>query len=475
MKFGGTSVGTPQNIGKIIKIVKTTNADKAIIVSAYNNVTNQLIAMAQCAASGDKQYRNLFKDVSHRHLESVKKLIVSSKIQNSALRHIGVVLQDLETILLGLWFIRELSPKTLDLIMSFGERLSGHILAESMRANGLDAEFVDARKVIKTNNQFNNAKVEFGKTNKNILKYFNKNKNSIKVITGFIGSTKDNETTTLGRGGSDYTASIFGAALQAEKIEIWTDVDGVMTADPKKISTAFSIPRMTYEEAMEMSHFGAKVIHPPTMIPAMDKNIPLVIRNTFHPEFSGTSITHIYSNGFPIKGITSISNIAIALLEGSGMVGIPGVAMRLFGALGRNNINIILITQASSEHTICFAIDPKDIEKTEIVIKEEFAYEMREKVIENLNINNNYTIIAIVGDHMRKIPGIAGKLFTALGDTGINVSAIAQGSSERNISLAIAKKDEKKALHAIHKAFFGDPKISDSFASRSFNKVGLKS
>jgi len=454
-KFGGTSVGSPKAIKKVIEIVKISQPS-VVVVSAYTTVTDQLIAMAEYAVLNDKQYRKEFKSFATRHLDSVKELIADSQNQMQVMKQVHLMNQELESILLGIWLIKELSLKTLDLVMSFGERLSAYIISESFRDRNIPTECIDARKLIKTNDHFGNAKVDFKKTNTRIKKRFLRDtENSLKIVTGFIASTNKNETTTLGRGGSDYTVAIFGAALNANTIEIWTDVDGVMTADPKKVSNAFPIPSMTYQEAMEISHFGAKVIHPPTMIPAMEKHIPLVIKNTFHPEFAGTYISEKSSNGTLIKGISSIPDVAVLLIEGSGMIGLPGVAMRLFGALGKNKINIILITQASSEHTICLAIDPKEIAKAKKAIEEEFVYEIKEKVIDPVIIEKDRSIIAIVGEHIKKTPGIAGKFFTALGKNNINIVAIAQGSSELNISVIIAKKDEENALREVHRVFFG--------------------
>jgi aspartokinase/homoserine dehydrogenase 1 len=314
--------------------------------------------------------------------------------------------------------------------------------------------FVDAREIIKTDNQFGNAKVDFKKTDKAIKEYFEKLKTSA-VVTGFIASTELNETTTLGRGGSDYTASILGAALEVEAIEIWTDVDGIMTSDPRKVKGAFTLPQVSYIEAMEMSHFGAKVIYPPTLQPAFRKKIPIWIKNTFNPTFEGTLITEkTKNNDYMVKGISSIENISLLNLTGSGMVGVPGVSARLFGALARYQINVILITQASSEHSICFVVDSKESAKAMAAVDEEFQHEIKAGKIDKLTEKNNLAIVAVVGDNMRHTPGIAGKLFASLGKNGINVVAIAQGSSEINLSVVIGKEDLAKALNIIHESFF---------------------
>lgn len=447
LKFGGTSVGSPENIKKVIEIVK---AEKklAVVVSAFSGITDQLIETANLAAKSDKKYESNLQAIKSRHYKACKELVLQ-KNQQTCKKNLKKVLQELEDILEGIFLIREISKRTMDLIMSFGERLSAYIISKAM-----DAEFLDARKLVKTDENFGYAKVDFKKTDKNIQEYFKKNK-KLQIITGFIGSTEDEETTTLGRGGSDYSASIFGAALNAEEIEIWTDVDGIMTADPRKVKKAFPLKRISYIEAMEMSHFGAKVIHPPTMQPAMNKNIPIRIKNTLNPKFNGSIISKKTDSGnHPIKGISSINDIAIIRVQGSGMVGIPGVSKRLFGALSREKISVILITQASSEHSICLAIDPKSSHLAKIAIEEEFFAEIKSKQIDEIVIEKNLSIIAIVGENMRNTPGIAGKLFQSLGKNGVNIIAIAQGSSELNISTVISSTDETKALNAIHDTFF---------------------
>nr|MCU0390614.1 bifunctional aspartate kinase/homoserine dehydrogenase I [Thermoflexibacter sp.] len=328
----------------------------------------------------------------------------------------------------------------------------------------LDAAYLDTRKVIKTNSNFTNAAVDFSITDKLIQDYILQNP-ALQIATGFIGSNAEGVTTTLGRGGSDYTVSIFGAALSASEIEIWTDVDGVMTADPRKVAQAFSVPTLTYEEAMELSHFGAKVIYPPTMVPALKKNIPILIRNTFNPVFKGSIIYNQSSNdGKAVKGITSISNIALLRVQGSGMVGVAGVSGRLFSALAKESISLILITQASSEHSICFAVKPEEAPMAVKLINEEFALEIQRSEIDKVVAEYELSIVAIVGENMKKTSGVAGKMFQSLGKNGINITAIAQGSSELNISVVIRKEDEIKALRALHQAFFlSDTKVINVF------------
>ncbi|MCB0358578.1 MAG: bifunctional aspartate kinase/homoserine dehydrogenase I, partial [Bdellovibrionales bacterium] len=323
-------------------------------------------------------------------------------------------------------------------------------------ALGGTARYVDAREIVRTNDRFGNARVHFPQTKQLITTHLSDARPY--VVTGFIAATENKQTTTLGRGGSDYTAALIGAALGATAIEIWTDVDGLMTANPRKVRKAFPIPSITYEEAMELSHFGAKVIHPPTLQPAMDSSIPIRIRNTFHPEFAGTVIAEKSDLSKPaITGISSIDSVALLTIQGSGMVGVSGVSSRLFGVLGRNAVNVILITQASSEHTICVAVDPTDAARATEVIEEEFALEIDAKLIRPVHVEPDLAVVSVVGENMRRTPGIAGRVFTALGRNAINVFAIAQGSSEFNISIVVSQSDEAKALNALHDEFFLSP------------------
>ena len=472
LKFGGSSVENPERIRNVINIILNSqkeNKEIAVIFSAFGGVTDKLIETSALAAKGDERYKKLFSELEKRHLDTVNSLIAVEK-QTKVLNHIKNLLKELEALILGVYLVKELSPKTLDAVVSIGEILSAYIISEYLKEK-TDAEFLDARNLIKTDEGFNNAGIDFELSNKNIREYFegknnangnnnrgrdkNANNNPIQCITGFIGATPSGQTTTLGRGGSDYTAAIFAAALDADEIEIWKDVDGVMTADPRKVKKAFSIASMTYKEAMELTHFGAKVIYPKTMAPAMQNNIALRIRNSFNPKFEGTVVSNAeVKNDYPIKGISSITDIALLRVEGPGMIGVSGISMRLFGALARKNISAILITQASSEHSICFAVEPKQASAAKKVLEEEFALEIKANLIDEVIVESELSILAIVGESMRKATGVSGKLFQALGKNGINVIAIAQGSSELNISVVINKADEVKALNVIHDAFF---------------------
>lgn len=457
LKFGGSSVAKPERIEGVVSILRQyyQRGDRfAVVFSAFGGVTDSLIEMGNLAAAGDERYQDLFQQFSQRHIDAATTILKGE--------HLDKVLPELQNnhevlgnLLYGVFLVREVSPRTLDYILSFGERNAAFIITHAMRQAGINAGFLDARKVIKTDKTFGSAKVDFEQTNTLLQEYFLQNP-EIQVVTGFIGSAKGGLTTTLGRGGSDYTAAILGAGLDASAIEIWTDVDGVMTADPRKVKKAFSIPQMSYAEAMEMSHFGAKVIYPPTIQPALAKKIPLYIKNTFNPDFEGTFISDKTDAGIghAVKGISSIGQIALITLQGSGLVGVPGIAGRLFTALAQSGVNVILITQGSSEHSISFAVQPSDAAKAKRSVEKAFEFEMRQRLVEMIKVEEDLATIAIIGENMRYRPGIAGRLFQALGKNGVNVVAIAQGSSELNISVVINRIDEAKALNAIHEAFF---------------------
>ena len=458
LKFGGTSMGSPEAIRQVISILKKPQRDAriaAVVVSAMSGVTDQLIKIARLAAAKDESYITLLAELKRRHIETVRALI-RQKNRKQATANIRVLLGYLEGVITGIRLVRELSPGALDYIMSYGERLSAHILTEALLDRGIACEYLNARTVITTDDSFGSASVDFEHTNRNIKKHF-KTHRRLQVVTGFIASTKDKKTTTLGRGGSDYTAAIFGAALRAKSIEIWTDVSGVMTADPRKVRTALPISSMTYNEAVEMSYFGAKVIHPPTIRPAQEKNIPLLIKNTFEPEAKGTIVrrkAEKIQDGALAKGISSINDIAMLQVEGSALPRLRGAAGRIFMALAENRINVILITQASSQHSVSFAVAPEDAEHARLAIEQEFKLERQNGLIDDILMRHDLSIIAIVGEGMRHRTGISGRLFDTLGKNGINVVAIAQGSSELNISVVVEKSDETKALNALHTGFF---------------------
>lgn len=459
IKFGGTSVGTCDARDKTLQIIQKsyeTSSRLAVVLSAFSGVTDELILISQQAENNDQEFIERLKRLKERHEIAMKDLMPLKLIHEQQLDFFFKELQDL---LHGVFLIRELTLRTLDLIMSFGERLSTFIMCEALKQSIPSAVFIDARQFIKTNRNFGNALVNYPLTEANLHHLFNQEPQLL-LITGFIASTEMDETTTLGRGGSDFTAAIIGAALEAAEIEIWTDVDGVMTADPRKVKQAFPIYQMSYKEALEMSHFGAKVLHPPTIAPALKKKIPIRIKNTFQPNKPGTLISKEESplaGKTPVCGISCIDNLALLRLEGGGLIGVCGIAMRLFGVLAKANISIILISQGSSEHSICFAIQPHYTLQAREAIEKEFHLEMQLNLVDPVVIEENLSAIAVVGGGMRKTPGIAGRLFSSLGKNGINLVAIVQGSSEYNITSVIKKDDLIKALNVIHEEFFLSP------------------
>lgn len=458
LKFGGTSVGSIENIKRIIDIVRGEmdgGEEVVLVCSAFSKVTDQLINAGKLAEKKDNNtYLDIFESFKERHRQAIEALVTVSDIKKEMLEEFVDSMDRVQDILKGIHLLGELSDKTLANLVSFGERFSAFIVAGALRSAGLNGIYVNATKLVRTDSNYLSAKVNFEKTNKNIFEFFEAI-NGIAVITGFIGIDDNGNVTTLGRGGSDYTAAIFGAALKADAIEIWTDVNGVLTADPRRVEQAFTIPTLSYKEAMELSHFGAKVIYPPSIQPAYIRNIPLIIKNTFNPEHPGTFVSKDSgrSNNV-IKGISSISDIAVLRMEGTGMVGVVGIASRLFGCLSRAGINIIFLTQGSSEHSICFGIIPGEIKKAQKSVEEEFRYEIQNRQIQPLVVETSNSIIAVIGENMSNVPGVSAKMFKALGKNGINVKAIAQGSSELNITAVIERVNEAKALNALHEIFF---------------------
>ncbi len=456
LKFGGSSIANAERIKNVVSTIREKYVSPfTVVFSAFGGITDLLVQMSQEAEVGNKKYFEQFEAYCIRHREIIENLFskpntgldVTQKIQDwhNVLRHV----------LQGVYLVREASARTTDYILSFGERNASYIICAYMRSQGIDAEFLDARNIIKTNRAFGSAIVDSTLTYQNIQTHYSQHSDKIQVVTGFISSAKGGLTTTLGRGGSDYTAALLAAGLNAARLEIWTDVNGVLTSDPRKVKKAFTIPKLSFQEAMEMSHFGAKVIYPPTIQPILNKEIPLIIKNSFNPNFKGTLIEKKNDPRSPaVKGISSISNIALLTLQGSGLFGVPGIAARLFSALAKRKINVILITQGSSEHSISFAVNPKDASKAKVSIVKEFALELEKGLVEPIKIESDLAVVAIIGENMRYRPGIAGRLFTSLGRNGINVIAIAQGSSELNISVVINSHNEAKALNTLHEAFF---------------------
>ena len=458
LKFGGTSVANAQNIKRVIEIIvqKSLKDKLVVVVSAFSGITDMLLNTAVKAAAKDLNYKENLGEIKRMHFEAIKQLI--EKPDDALLvAEIGAQINQLETLLDGCFLLGELSARTSDAILSFGESLSSQIIAKALQQNMENSRFKDSRELIKTNSAFGKADVDFELTNQLITAYFDNNDARVVLVPGFIASSKDGNTTTLGRGGSDYTAAIIANAVNATALEIWTDVNGMYTANPKIVSQAQPIASISYQEAMELSHFGAKVLYPPTIQPVLKKNIPIVIKNTFEPDAEGTLISaDAKSNGNPIKGISHIDKIALLTLEGSGMIGVSGSSKRLFEVLSKENINVIFITQASSEHSICIGILNSDADNAQAAIDKAFEIDILQNKIDPCIVEKNLCIVALVGEHMKNHQGISGKMFSTLGKNNVNIRAIAQGASERNISVVINERDVKKALNTLHERFFED-------------------
>ncbi|MCH3882254.1 bifunctional aspartate kinase/homoserine dehydrogenase I [Tenacibaculum aquimarinum] len=454
LKFGGSSVASSQTIQQVLQVVKQTaeNNKVLVVVSAFGKTTNKLIAAAEQAATKDNNYTLLFNEVKQHHLQVIRDLIATER-QDEVKTKVEKLFSKLEILLQGCFLLEEITPKTLATISGFGELLSSYIISEAAK-NELDAGYKDSRELIITSNSFENAQVNFKLTEKNCQDFFKKNNNQVTLLPGFIANTENGQSTTLGRGGSDYSAAIYAASLNAEELQIWTDVSGMYTANPSVVKEAFPIPHISYQEAMELSHFGAKVIYPPTIQPTLEKKIPIVIKNTFEPDNVGTLITNKTNNDSSVKGISHIEDITLLTLEGSGMVGVSGVSKRVFETLSVENINVVLITQASSEHSICIGIFDKDAQQATESINETFAFEIERNKVNPVIVEQNLAIIALVGDNMKNHQGLSGQMFSSLGKNNVNIRAIAQGASEKNISAVITSADAKKALNTLHEQFF---------------------
>jgi len=453
LKFGGTSVANAQNIKLVLDIVqKKSKQDKlTVVVSAFSGVTDLLLDASKKAAQKDKSYREIIHLIEKKHKNAIDELIPLSE-QNELLSVINNAVLELKTLLDGCFLLGELSPRTADAVASFGELLSAQIIAQALKA-----KYKDSRELIKTNSDFGKANVDFAKTNQLINEFFKSDNHQVIILPGFIASDELVNTTTLGRGGSDYTAAIIASATNSESLEIWTDVNGMFTANPKLVKQAIAIENISYQEAMELSHFGAKVLYPPTIQPVLNANIPIWIKNTFEPDNFGTYISNEnQASGNPIKGISHIDKIALLTLEGSGMIGVAGSSKRLFETLSQHNINVIFITQASSEHSICIGIQNQDADKAKNAIDKTFELEIAQHKIEPCIVEKDLCIVALVGENMKNHQGISGKMFSTLGKNNVNIRAIAQGASERNISVVINEKDVTKALNTLHERFFED-------------------
>ncbi|MFL2599092.1 MAG: bifunctional aspartate kinase/homoserine dehydrogenase I [Flavobacteriaceae bacterium] len=455
LKFGGTSVANNISINKVIEIVSKQSDKSVVVVSALGGVTDLLDLIMNKALKNDKSFSLELDIIKKRHIELIKKSIKIVN-QSKTISFLKNELNKLEVTLDGILVLNELTSKTISKILSFGEVLSSKIIYEIFKENNLDVQLIDSRKIITTNKRNNKDIVDWNKTEKKTLSIFKTLKSKITILPGFISSNSNGDLTTLGRGGSDYTASIIANILNAKVLEIWTDVSGMYTANPKIVSQATPIDKLTYFEAMELSHFGAKVIFPPTLQPLVEKNIPVKIKNTFQPKDEGTLINSKSSskNKQVVKGISHIDDISLISLEGSGMIGIPGFSKRLFEVLLKENINVIMITQASSEQSICIGVKQIDAYIAKNAIDNEFEFEISQKKVSPTVVENGLVNIAMVGEKMKDHQGISGKMFSSLGKNNVNIRAIAQGASERNISIIIKKRDCKKALNTLHERFF---------------------
>ena len=451
LKFGGTSVGSEKGLSQVKKIVESCSEDVIVVVSALGGITDQLLLTARLAAAGDEAYMPQCTAMIARHNELVEKIVLPENrpgVQN----RLDELLDELSNIFKGVYLIRDLSPKTTDMLLSYGERLSSEIVCGAVAGSVR----YDAREFIKTKPLFNRHVVDFASTEKLIERRFEKMPH-VAIVPGFIATDLANgDATNLGRGGSDYTAAILASTLKASALEIWTDVDGFMTADPKVINDAYVIEHLSYVEAMELCNFGAKVIYPPTIFPAYHKNIPIVIRNTFNLDSKGTAISRESSGDASraIKGISSINDTCLITIQGLGMVGVIGVNYRIFKTLAKSGISVFLVSQAASENTTSIGVRNDDADLAMEVLTEEFAQEIALGEINKIKKEPNLATIAIVGENMKHTPGIAGKLFGTLGRSGINVIACAQGASETNISFVVSLDSLRKTLNVLHDSFF---------------------
>lgn len=473
MKFGGSSVADAGRIARVIDIIAAAHSEERVcaVFSAMRGVTDRLLNAAQEAAAGYEGFTERLEAVRALHLDSARTLCADDA---ALVAQVERLCDELDELLHGVHLVRECTPRTLDLILGFGERLNCTIIAAAMARSGLPSRYVDAREMIRTDDVHGSAAVDFARTYEAVRGVIDGGAgpadaterasttdatgpaDDLPVVTGFIAATDSGVTTTLGRNGSDYTASIVGAAVGATAIEIWTDVDGVYSADPRFVRDAFVLPEISYQEAMELSYFGAKVIHPYTMVPAVERSIPLWIKNTLNPQVPGTIIAgHTSSQAKLITGVASIENVALLNVEGGGMVGMPGIAGRIFTSLAAARINIVMISQASSEHSICFVIPDHDADRARTLLETELARELEQKKVQRVATERDLEIVAVIGENMRGKPGISGRLFQALGEAAINVLAIAQGSSEMNISFVVHGADRERSINAVHSAFFG--------------------
>lgn len=452
LKFGGTSVGTVKSLTHVKRIVESEEEPVIVVVSALGGITDMLIATARMASKGDTSYLQNYAKIIERHNDVINGMVPKDKLLDVH-SVVDPLLEELGNIYRGVALIKDLSSRSLDIIVSYGERLSSAIISRIIDS----AQYFDSRNFIKTVRQFNKHVVDFPTTESLVRSVFDRFSGKVAVVPGFISSDKENgDITNLGRGGSDYTASIIAASLNARLLEIWTDVDGFMTADPRVISNAYVIDQLSFVEAMELCNFGAKVVYPPTIYPVFHKNIPIIIKNTFNSAAPGTKISNdvVHEDSRAIKGISSISDTSLVTVPGLGMVGVIGINSRIFQCLAQNGISVFLVSQASSEHNTTFALKSDDADLAVAVLNKEFEKEIEIGEITSITAEKNLATVAVVGENMKHTPGIAGKLFNSLGRSGISVIACAQGASETNISFVVNGDNLRKTLNVIHDSFF---------------------
>lgn len=452
LKFGGTSVGTVKSLTHVKRIVESEEEPVIVVVSALGGITDMLIATARMASKGDTSYLQNYAKIIERHNDVINGMVPKDKLLDVH-SVVDPLLEELGNIYRGVALIKDLSSRSLDIIVSYGERLSSAIISRIIDS----AQYFDSRNFIKTVRQFNKHVVDFPTTESLVRSVFDRFSGKVAVVPGFISSDKENgDITNLGRGGSDYTASIIAASLNARLLEIWTDVDGFMTADPRVISNAYVIDQLSFVEAMELCNFGAKVVYPPTIYPVFHKNIPIIIKNTFNSAAPGTKISNdvVHEDSRAIKGISSISDTSLVTVSGLGMVGVIGINSRIFQCLAQNGISVFLVSQASSEHNTTFALKSDDADLAVAVLNKEFEKEIEIGEITSITAEKDLATVAVVGENMKHTPGIAGKLFNSLGRSGISVIACAQGASETNISFVVNGDNLRKTLNVIHDSFF---------------------
>ena len=459
MKFGGTSVGDVPRLQEVISIVQQFIDRKPVVVaSAMGGLTNVLLETAQNAVQRKSEYvQKTVKEMRDRHVHIAMSMIKDESRKSKLIQEQLASFEELTQLYNGVSLLRELSPRSLDAIASFGELLSCRQIAALLEEYDIRSRFIDGRSIIRTDARFGEANIDFAYSNRSICASLAPlvQQGIVPVVTGFIASTEDGITTTIGRSGSDYTGSVVGSALNSEEIWIWTDVDGVMTADPRVVDSARVLSEISYREAAEMSYFGAKVIHPKTMVPAIEKNIPIRIKNTFNPSHPGTLISSNPKTDRGIaKTVTSIDNLSIIAIEGNGMIGVPGVSARIFTALARAHVNVMMISQASSEHNVCILVPKKDSALGKKVLREEFGSDIEKKIIDDISVQEPVSIVAVVGEGMIGSKGIAGKTFEAVAHADVNIIAIAQGSSELNISFVVEQNNAHNTVRAVHDAFY---------------------